>query len=64
MAAANRPVERVFKEVRRRLKHRVFACLEDAQKRIESILVDLFTGSTTIVNLSCFPYILNTTSPI
>ena len=54
------PVERVFKEVRRRLKHRLFASLEQAQERVKAILETLFEGSQTIINLACFPYILNT----
>ena len=58
------PVERVFKEVRRGLKHRVFDTLADAENRVKSILQDLFNTRKTIVDLSCFPYILNTTSKI
>ena len=61
MAAANRPVERVFKEVRRGLKHRVFTTLAEAQDRIRAILQDLFNTRKIIVDLACFPYILNTT---
>ncbi len=58
------PVERVFKEIRRGLKHRVFATLEEAQQRVKAILEDLFNVRQLIVNLACFPYILNTTLSI
>lgn len=54
------PVERVFKEVRRRLKHRLFASLTEAQDRVKSILEALFAGTQTIIDLACFPYILDT----
>lgn len=54
------PVERVFKEVRRRLKHRLFTSLSEAQDRVKAILETLFEGTQTIINLACFPYILDT----
>jgi len=55
------PVERVFKEVRRSLKHRLFTSLAEAQERVKAILETLFEGTQTIIDLACFPYILNTT---
>ena len=55
------PVERVFKEVHRGLKHRVFATLTEAQDRVTAILRDLFNTRKVMVDLACFPYILNTT---
>ena len=58
------PVERVFKEVRRGLKHRVFATLLEAQERVTAILQSLFNSRKMIVDLACFPYILNTTQKI
>ena len=58
------PVERVFKEVRRGLKHRVFATLAEAQHRVTTILQDLFNTRKLIVDLACFPYLLNTTLQI
>lgn len=58
------PVERVFKEVRRGLKHRVFDTLANAENRVKAILQDLFNTRKMIVDLSCFPYILNTTPKI
>lgn len=54
------PVERVFKEVRRGLKHRLFASLSEAQDRVKAILEVLFEETQTIISLACFPYILNT----
>lgn len=53
------PVERVFKEVRRGLKHRLFTSLSEAQDRVKAILEALFEGTQTIIDLACFPYILN-----
>jgi len=55
------PVERVFKEVRRGLKHRIFTTLTEAQERVTAILETLFSTRKMIVDLACFPYILNTT---
>jgi hypothetical protein len=56
------PVERVFKEVRSGLKHRVFATLDAAEKQLTAVLNRLFTGGQTIINMTCFPYIQNTSS--
>lgn len=54
------PVERVFLEVRRGLKHRVFSCLEEAQGCLKRALEELFCEVGKIVSLSCFPYIAAT----
>ena len=54
------PVERVFLEVRRGLKHRVFTCLEQAQACVKRVLEGLFWETGKIVSLSCFPYIAAT----
>lgn len=54
------PVERVFLEVRRGLKHRVFSCLEQAQACVKWVLEGLFSEVGKIVSLSCFPYIAAT----
>jgi len=54
------PVERVFLEVRRGLKHRVFDCLEDAQACVKRVVESLFSELGKIVSLSCFPYISDT----
>ena len=53
-------VERVFLEVRRDLKHRVFSCLQEAQGCVKRVLEELFCEVGTIVGLSCFPYITAT----
>ena len=54
------PVERVFLEVRRGLKHRVFSCLQQAQECVKGVLEALFCKVGKIVSLSCFPYIAAT----
>ena len=51
------PVEGVFLEVRRGLKHRVFTCLEQAQACVKRVLEGVFSEVGNIVSLSCFPYI-------
>lgn len=58
------PAERLFKEIRRRLKHRVFSCLDQAQNRIQAILETLFEGRDTVISLCSFPYIKNTSDRI
>lgn len=58
------PVERVFKEVRQRLKARIFSSLAEAEQRLRTVLEGLFTGRQTVIELTCFPYILNTSSSI
>jgi transposase len=55
------PVERFFKEVRRRLKNRVFETLEQAKACIKKVVEDLFEEEGRVVSLTCFPYIQNTT---
>lgn len=57
------PVERVFLEVRRGLKSRVFSCLEEAQTCVKRVLEALFSQAGKIVNLACFPYIAATLPP-
>ena len=54
------PVERVFLEVRRGLKHQVFSCLDEAQKCVKRVLEGLFWEVGKIVSLACFPYIAAT----
>jgi hypothetical protein len=58
------PVERFFKEVRRALKFRVFATLEQAQTCIERVVEGLFEDSGKMVSLTCFPYISDIIVPI
>ncbi len=57
------PVERVFLEVRRGLKHRVFRCLEEAHQCVRRVVEDLFSRAGKIVSLACFPYIAATLPP-
>ena len=45
------PVERVFLEVRRGLKSRVFATLKQAQARVKEVLEELVSTSGRIVSL-------------
>ena len=63
MAAANRPVERVFLEVRRGLKQRVFETLDQAKAQVKRVVEGLFEQTGKIVSLTCFPYI-NATLPV
>jgi DDE superfamily endonuclease len=56
------PVERFFKEVRRGLKCRVFASLDEAQGCIRRVVEELFEDSGKLVSLTCFPYISDTTT--
>lgn len=55
------PVERFFKEVRRGLKFRVFATLDQAQTCIRQVVEDLSAEAESVISLTCFPYILDTT---
>lgn len=55
------PVERFFKEVRRGLKNRVFATLEQAQQKVQEVVETL---ADQVISLTCFPYIRNTSSQI
>ena len=56
------PVERFFKEVRRRLTFRVFATLDEAQRCIRRVVEELFEDSGKMVSLTCFPYVSDTTT--
>lgn len=51
------PVERFFKEIRRGLKNRVFASLEQAQEKIQQVVEKL---ADQVISLTCFPYLKNT----
>ena len=55
------PVERFFREVRRRLKNRVFKCLQEAKSKIEGVVRSLFGKEGKVISLTCFPYLKNTT---
>lgn len=54
------PVERFFKEIRKRLKNRIFDTLALAQERIQKIVEDLFEEEGKVSSLTCFPYLKNT----
>ena len=56
------PVERFFREIRRRLKYRVFESLEQAQTKIKTIVQELFEIEGNVISLTCFPYLKNTSS--
>ena len=53
------PVERFFREVRRGLKNRVFDSLDQARIRIQAVVESL---ADQVVTLTCFPYLMNTSS--
>lgn len=55
------PVERFFREVRRRLKNKVFQTLQEAQERIQAIVEQLSDIEGKVVSITCFPYLKNTT---
>lgn len=47
------PVERFFKEIRRHLKFRVLATLEEAKSCIRTIVERLFEDVSSVVSLTC-----------
>lgn len=51
------PVERFFREVRRRLKNKVFNTLKDAQERIQNIVEKLSEIKGNVISITCFPYL-------
>ena len=55
------PVERLFKEIRKSLKNKVFDTLEFAQKRIQNVVKELCHEEGKITSITCFPYLKNTT---
>lgn len=55
------PVERFFKEVRRKIKNKVFNTLEQAQQTIQKIVEQLFDEEGKITSITCFPYLRSTT---
>lgn len=60
MAAANRPVERFFEELRRAMKSRVFETLQQAQDCVEGVLQTYFDDPERVSQLTAYPYIKNT----
>lgn len=55
------PVERFFKEIRKKLKNKIFDTLELAQERIQMIVEAFFEEEGKVSSLTCFPYLKNTT---
>ncbi|QMW04902.1 transposase [Spirosoma foliorum] len=55
------PVERVFQEIRRGLKHRLLSSVEEAQCRVKTLLQELCNDAVAFTNLVCFPYIQKAT---
>ncbi len=54
------PVERFFREVRRRLKNRVFTTYEEVEKAVIEIAKPFMKASEAIKKLTCYDWILNT----
>jgi transposase len=51
------PVERVFKEIRRKLANRIFHSLPQAEQLLTKLVKDLSSQPATIISLSCYDYI-------
>ena len=56
------PVERFFREVRRRLKNRVFTTYEEVEKAVIEIAKPFITAKEAIKKLTCYDWLLNTPS--
>lgn len=56
------PVERFFREVRRRLKNRVFTTYEEVEKAVIEIAKPFMTATEKIKKLTCYDWLLNTPS--
>ena len=54
------PVERFFKELRRKLKFRVFDSIKHAEQEVEKILLSFFENPQAVISLTLYPYIKNT----
>ena len=54
------PVERFFKEIRRKLKNKVFETLTIAQDCIQKVVQELCQEEGKVVSITCFPYLKNT----
>lgn len=55
------PVERVFKEIRRKLANRVFHSLLQAERLLTKVLEELISQPATIISLTCYEYITSYT---
>jgi len=51
------PVERFFQELRRRLKFRVFATLDDAENYVTEALKEFLRNQEQVKSLTLYPYI-------
>ena len=51
------PVERVFKEIRRKLANRIFHSLRQAEQILTKIVQELSCQPTTIISLTSYDYI-------
>ncbi len=51
------PVERVFKEIRRKLANRVFYSLQQAEQILSKILHEFINQPATIISLTNYDYI-------
>jgi len=51
------PVERLFEELRRQLKFRIFDSLDDAEKYVSEVLEEFYNDAERVKSLTLFPYI-------
>jgi transposase len=51
------PVERFFEELRRQLKFRIFATLEEAEECLSEVLQGFYNDEERVKSLTLFPYI-------
>ena len=56
------PVERFFREVRRRLKNRVFITYEEVEKAVIEIAKPFMKAREAIKKLTCYDWLINTPS--
>lgn len=56
------PVERFFREGRRRLKNQVFTTYEEVEKAVVEIAKPFMKAKEASKNLTCYDWLLNTSS--
>ena len=56
------PVERFFREVRRKLKNQVFTTYEEVEKAVIKIAKPFMKAKEAIKKLTCYDWLLNTPS--
>ena len=54
------PVERFFKELRRKLACKVFNTLQQAEQAVEQVLQAYFKQPQTVISITKFPYLCHT----